>query len=236
MRMTLRMRAGGQLRVGALDRAELAVEAAHGLVDQLVKLLRGSDVECEAHLESIIDARRRSRAWGHHPIPQGAPVDGRSKSVCRSRPRGSVAPVVPTVECEACGLPVELRAAACPRCGFLRASLASVLAQPSGGKSPRSAMWLSLGWPGAGHLYAGDTERGAIFGGVALVAGGLATVIAGPVLALVVWLGLALYTAIDSGRLHRIPRPLSSSASGAVSRVTKFGPVATTSPREGKRP
>lgn len=116
-------------------------------------------------------------------------------------PPGASVPVIPTVECEACGQPVELRAAACPRCGFPRASLASVLAQPSGGKSPRSAMWLSVFWPGAGHLYAGDTERGAIFAGVALVAGGLATVIAGPALALLVWLGLALYTAIESGRI-----------------------------------
>ena len=116
-------------------------------------------------------------------------------------PPGSFAPVVPTVQCEACGLAVALSAASCPRCGFPRASLGSVLSQPRGDKSPRSAMWLSVGWPGAGHLYAGDKERGLIFGGVALVASGLATVIGGPVLALVVWLGLALYTAIDSGRI-----------------------------------
>jgi len=116
-------------------------------------------------------------------------------------PPGTAAPVIPTVECEACGQTIDLRAPTCPRCGFPRASLASVLAQPIGAKSPRSAMWLSLGWPGAGHLYAGDTERGAILMVVALVASGLAAVLAGPVLSLVVWLGLALYTAIESGRI-----------------------------------
>jgi hypothetical protein len=61
-------------------------------------------------------------------------------------------------------------------------------------------MWLSLAWPGAGHLYAGETERGAILAGVSLVAFVIAGAIAGPLLTLVVWLGLALYTAIESGR------------------------------------
>jgi len=116
-------------------------------------------------------------------------------------PPGASVPVVPTVACEACGQQVELRAATCPRCGFPRDGLAMMsLAQPIRGKSPRSAMWLSLAWPGGGHYYAGDREKALIYSGVA-VACGLLSFVVGPVLALVVWLGLALHTAIDSGRL-----------------------------------
>jgi hypothetical protein len=61
-------------------------------------------------------------------------------------------------------------------------------------------MWLSLAWPGAGHLYAGDSEKAVVFA----VASAVLTVVSLTVLPLVVgmvaWLGLALYTAIDAGR------------------------------------
>jgi hypothetical protein len=65
------------------------------------------------------------------------------------------------------------------------------------GKSARSAMWLSLTWPGSGHLYAGITEKGAILCGISVVLFALSLTLIGPVLGLVLWLGLALYTAID---------------------------------------
>jgi hypothetical protein len=61
-------------------------------------------------------------------------------------------------------------------------------------------MWLSLAWPGAGHLYGGDSEKGLIL----VVAGAVLTVLSLTVLGLAIgmiaWLGLALYAAIDSGR------------------------------------
>jgi ribosomal protein L37E len=115
-------------------------------------------------------------------------------------PPGAPVADIPAVACEACGRAFDLRATACPTCGFPRAGLRRELGGPSGGKSPRTAMWLSLGWPGAGHLYVRDTERGAIFCAVSLIASGIAVAIAGPALGLLVWLGLSLYTAIESGR------------------------------------
>jgi hypothetical protein len=68
---------------------------------------------------------------------------------------------------------------------------------PAKAKSPRNAMWLSLSWPGAGHVYAGVTEKGAILCGISLVLFALSLTLIGPVLGLVLWLGLSLYTAID---------------------------------------
>jgi hypothetical protein len=106
---------------------------------------------------------------------------------------------MPTHACEACGQVVELRAALCPRCGFPQGG-GPKLAGSAGGKSPRKAMWLSLAWPGAGHFYAGDTEKALIFGGAAAVLTVLSLTVLGLVVGMVAWLGLALYAAIDSGR------------------------------------
>ena len=75
-----------------------------------------------------------------------------------------------------------------------------LLGRPAGAKSPRSAMWLSLGWPGAGHFYAGDNEKGAIFSAASASSVLLSATVIGPALGVLVWLGLALYTAIDAGR------------------------------------
>jgi hypothetical protein len=58
-------------------------------------------------------------------------------------------------------------------------------------------MWLSLGWPGAGHVYAGDAEKGVIFCVASAVLFALSLTAIGPVIALVAWLALSLYTAID---------------------------------------
>ena len=52
-------------------------------------------------------------------------------------------------------------------------------------------------WPGAGHVYAGITEKGAILCGISAVLFALSLTLIGPVLGLVLWLGLSLYTAID---------------------------------------
>ena len=115
----------------------------------------------------------------------------------------SIAPpgsVVPTAPCEACGQAFDLRAASCPRCAFQRAGRSAELGPPAGAKNPRSAMWLSLAWPGAGHLYAGDAEKGAIFSGASALGFLLSAIVIGPALGVLVWLGLALYTAIDAGR------------------------------------
>jgi hypothetical protein len=106
---------------------------------------------------------------------------------------------IPTDTCEACGQSVDFRAATCPRCGFPRGGLPK-LGGLSKAKSPRSAMWLSLTWPGAGHVYAGITEKGAILCAVAAVLFALSLTLIGPVLGLVLWLGLALYTALDVSR------------------------------------
>jgi hypothetical protein len=92
---------------------------------------------------------------------------------------------------------VDFRANACPRCGFLRGTGPASLAGPGKAKSPRTAMWLSLSWPGAGHVYAGIAEKGAILCGVAAVLFALSLTLIGPVLGLVLWLGLSLYTALD---------------------------------------
>ena len=117
-------------------------------------------------------------------------------------PPARLAPDVPTSPCDACGQPFDDRAAACPRCGFPRAGRADAprVPQPRG-RTPRSAMWLSLAWPGAGHLYAGEAETGGILSAVSIAIVGLSAVPIGPVLGLLLWLGAALYAAIDSGRL-----------------------------------
>jgi hypothetical protein len=104
---------------------------------------------------------------------------------------------IPTDTCEACGQAVDFRASACPRCGFPRGTGLSLGGHVAKAKSPRSAMWLSLTWPGSGHVYAGITEKGAILCGVSLVLFALSLTLIGPVLGLVLWLGLSLYTAID---------------------------------------
>ena len=104
---------------------------------------------------------------------------------------------IPTDTCEACGQAVEFRASACPRCSFPRGMGLPSLAIPAKAKSPRNAMWLSLTWPGAGHVYAGIAEKGAILCGVSAVLFALSLTLIGPVLGLVLWLGLSLYTAID---------------------------------------
>jgi hypothetical protein len=105
---------------------------------------------------------------------------------------------IPTDTCEACGQAVDFRASACPRCGFPRgfAGLPAVGGAVKA-KSPRTAMWLSLSWPGAGHVYAGVAEKGVIFCVVAAVLFALSLSLIGPVLGLLLWLGLSLYTAID---------------------------------------
>ncbi len=105
---------------------------------------------------------------------------------------------IPTDTCEACGQAVDFRASACPRCGFPRGTGLSSLGGPvAKAKSPRNAMWLSLTWPGSGHVYAGITEKGAILCGISAVLFALSLTLIGPVLGLVLWLGLSLYTAID---------------------------------------
>ena len=104
---------------------------------------------------------------------------------------------IPTDTCEACGQAVDFRASACPRCAFPRGMGLPSLGIPAKAKSPRSAMWLSLSWPGAGHVYAGINEKGAILCGVAVVLFALSLTLIGPVLGLVLWLGLSLYAAID---------------------------------------
>lgn len=105
---------------------------------------------------------------------------------------------IPTDTCEACGQAVDFRARACPRCSFPRGMGGlPALGNAKAAKSPRSAMWLSLTWPGSGHLYAGITEKGAILCGISVVLFALSLTVIGPVLGLVLWLGLALYTALD---------------------------------------
>jgi ribosomal protein L37E len=104
---------------------------------------------------------------------------------------------IPTDTCEACGQAVDFRAEACPRCGFPRGTGLPSLGAPAKAKSPRGAMWLSLTWPGAGHVYAGIVEKGAILCGVSTVLFALSLTLIGPVLGLVLWLGLSLYSAID---------------------------------------
>jgi hypothetical protein len=104
---------------------------------------------------------------------------------------------IPTDACEACGQAVDFRASACPRCAFPRGMGLPSLGSSAKAKSPRSAMWLSLTWPGSGHVYAGITQKGAILCGISTVLFALSLTLIGPVLGLVLWLGLALYTAID---------------------------------------
>ena len=125
-----------------------------------------------------------------------------------SQPPPSVAPptapkpVVPGPPCEACGQTLDLRAPACPRCGFPRGSADdNPFAKPKSGKSPREAMWASLFWPGGGHFYAGDKDTGAVLTAIAIVVLGLSAVLLGPAIGLLLWLPLALYAAIDSGKL-----------------------------------
>lgn len=118
-----------------------------------------------------------------------------------SVPPPSAAPAahaIPTDTCEACGQAFDFRASACPRCSFPRGmgGLPS-LGVATKAKSPRNAMWLSLTWPGSGHVYAGMTEKGAIFCGISAVLFALSLTLVGPVLGLVLWLGLSLYAAID---------------------------------------
>ena len=129
------------------------------------------------------------------------PAHADSTSVSQSSvPPPSASPAahaIPTDTCGACGQAVDFRATSCPRCGFPRGSGLPSLAGAAKAKSPRNAMWLSLTWPGAGHVYAGITEKGAILCGVSAVLFVLSLTLIGPVLGLVLWLGLSLYTALD---------------------------------------
>jgi hypothetical protein len=105
---------------------------------------------------------------------------------------------IPTDTCAACGQVVDFRASACPRCSFPRGIGMPSLGTPAAkAKSPRNAMWLSLTWPGSGHVYAGITEKGALLCGISAVLFALSLTLIGPVLGLVLWLGLSLHTAID---------------------------------------
>jgi hypothetical protein len=118
-------------------------------------------------------------------------------------PPTAPAPNVPSAPCDACGQALDLRATACPRCGFPRAGGDDNPFRPraSSSKTPRSAMWLSLLWPGAGHVYAGDPNTGAVLTAISVAIIGLSAVLIGPALGLLLWLPLALYAAIGSGRL-----------------------------------
>ena len=107
---------------------------------------------------------------------------------------------MPTHACHACDHAVEFRASVCPRCGFPQGGGSKPGRSRAGGKSPRKAMWLSLAWPGAGHFYAGDSEKALIFAGAAAVLCVLSVIVIGAVVGMLAWLGLALYTAIDSSR------------------------------------
>jgi hypothetical protein len=107
---------------------------------------------------------------------------------------------VETVACEACDQPYDFRSPACPRCGFPQASALPRLAFSGPTRNPRTAMWLSLCWPGAGHLYARDTERAAIFLAISAVLTLASVTFLSVAVVFVLWLGVALYAAIDSGK------------------------------------
>jgi hypothetical protein len=111
-------------------------------------------------------------------------------------PPSAPSAAVPAAACEACGHAFDVIATICPRCGFPRGGAKPV--PTIGGRSARKAWWLSLAWPGAGHLYARDTQTGAIFCGVSALICVLSATIIGPTLGVIVW--LALYTALDAGR------------------------------------
>ena len=115
-------------------------------------------------------------------------------------PPAPPAPAVSTSPCEACGHGFDVRTTACPRCGFPRSGSGDDPLKRSSKKSPREAMWASLFWPGGGHFYAGDKDTGAVLTAIAIVILGLSAVLIGATLGLLLWLGLALYAAIDSGR------------------------------------
>jgi len=114
-------------------------------------------------------------------------------------PPSAPAAGVPMAPCEACGQDFDLRAASCPRCDLPRGG-ASAHGQTVGDRSARKAWWLSLAWPGLGHIYARDTQTGAIFCGVSALTCLLAATVVGPTLGVIAWLAFALYTALDAGR------------------------------------
>src|SRR4051794_17066729 len=134
------------------------------------------------------------------PLAAAADSTGVSQSSVPPPSAPPAAHAIPTDTCEACGQAVDFRAPACPRCGLPRGGGRSTGGAAGRAKSPRNAMWLSLGWPGAGHVYAGDTEKGVIFCVIAAVLFVLSLTLPGPVPGLVAWLGLSLYTAIDVSR------------------------------------
>ena len=130
-------------------------------------------------------------------LPAHADSTGVSQSSVPPPSAPPAAHAIPTDTCEACGQAVDFRASACPRCAFPRGMGLPSLGSATKAKSPRTAMWLSLSWPGSGHVYAGITEKGAILCGISAVLFALSLTLIGPVLGLVLWLGLSLYTAID---------------------------------------
>jgi ribosomal protein L37E len=130
-------------------------------------------------------------------LPAHADSPGVSQSSVPPPSAPPTAHAIPTDTCEACGQAVDFRASSCPRCGFPRGMGLPSLGSATKAKSPRGAMWLSLTWPGSGHVYAGITEKGAILCGISAVLFALSLTLIGPVLGLLLWLGLSLYTAID---------------------------------------
>jgi hypothetical protein len=97
---------------------------------------------------------------------------------------------------------VDFRATACPRCGFVMrgTALPAVAGSRTAKKSPRTAMWITLSWPGAGHLYAGIHRTGTILCFASVVLFALSLTLIGPLVGLVAWLTLSLYAAIDVGK------------------------------------
>ncbi len=97
---------------------------------------------------------------------------------------------------------VDFRATACPRCGFPRGNALPFVAGSVAAKkkSPRTAMWITLSWPGAGHLYAGIHRTGTILCLLSVVLFALSLTLIGPEVGLVAWLTLSLYAAMDVGK------------------------------------
>src|SRR4051794_14787080 len=155
-------------------------------------------------IETIIGAARRA-AHGVRTRPLKRSAAGAdSTRVSQSSVPPPSAPLaahaVATDTCEACGQAVDFRATACPRCGFLRGAALPAVAGAGRAKSPRNAMWLSLTWPGAGHVYAGAAENGVRFCVASAVLFVLSLTVVGPQLGLLAWLALSLYAAIDVSR------------------------------------
>ena len=122
-----------------------------------------------------------------------------AEPVASTAPTGNLAPTrAPATYCRACAAPIDPRATMCTRCGVPQASTSQIGHAGLSRKEPGLAVLFSFLWPGAGNLYVNDVTTGIVAISIGIVNFLLSFTIIWLVIGIPVWLGLFIWTAIDS--------------------------------------